>query len=136
MEHTNMRKKSRYRSRRETGPLGYQKQKTAKEAPRTNSTELAQAFREATELHAAGRLVEAEKMSRQILNAQPTHCDSRHSLGVIYYQRGDHREAVRQIDDALKINSKNTTAHQTRGAAFHKLKRFDEAVTRTYLKIV
>ena len=96
MEHTNMRKKSRFRSRRETGPFGYQKQKTAKEAPRTNSTELAQAFREATELHAAGRLVEAEKMYRQILNAQPTHCDSRHSLGVIYYQRGDHQEAVRQ----------------------------------------
>src|SRR5262245_33737214 len=121
MEHTDMRKKSRFRSRRET--FLYRKQKTAKEAPRPSSTELAQAFREATELHAAGRLAEAEKMYRQILNAQPTHCDSLHSLGVIYYQRGDHQEAVRQIDAALKINAKNTTAYRTRGAALHKLKR-------------
>ena len=59
---------------------------------------------------------------------QPNHFDSLHLLGVIFHQRGNHAEAVRQIDAALKINPKAAFAHNNRGLVLQELKRFDEAL--------
>jgi protein O-GlcNAc transferase len=77
--------------------------------------ELASAFSQALALHQAGRLAEAEKIYGQILKGQPNHFDSLHLLGVIFSQRGNHAEAVRQIEVALKINPKAASAHSNRG---------------------
>jgi len=49
-------------------------------------------------------------------------------LGVIYYQRGNHPAAVRQIDRSLKVDSKNANALYNRGLALQGLKRLDEAL--------
>ena len=59
-------------------------------------------FAEALALHQAGRLEDAERIYHQILAVQPDHFDSRHLLGVIFHQRGNHAEAVLQIDRALE----------------------------------
>ena len=64
-------------------------------------------------------------MYRQVLKDQPNHFNALHLLGVIHYQRGDHAEAIRQIDAALKINPKIAAAYRTRGFALQKLKRSD-----------
>jgi predicted O-linked N-acetylglucosamine transferase (SPINDLY family) len=120
-----MTKKSQFRSAR---GAGHQPRKPPRDASPTRSSELASAFDRALAFHQAGRLSEAEEMYRQILKAQPYHWDSLHFLGVIHYQRGDYKEAVRQIDAALKINPKIAGAYRTRGVALQKLKRFDEAV--------
>jgi predicted O-linked N-acetylglucosamine transferase (SPINDLY family) len=86
------------------------------------------AFSRAQVFHQAGHLSEAEEMYRQILGTQPNHCDALHLLGVIHHQRGDHAEAVRYIDAALKINPKLASAYNNRGNALAELMRFDEAL--------
>src|SRR4029079_14144422 len=86
------------------------------------------AFREAVALHRKGRLAEAEKCYRQILERHPDHFDSLHLLGVVYSQRGKHAEAVRQIDAALKVNPEAASALNNRGLALEKLERPDEAL--------
>ncbi len=58
----------------------------------------------------------------------PNHFDSLHLVGVIYSQRGNHVESVRQIDLALKINPKAAYAHSNRGNILMKLQRLDEAL--------
>ena len=47
---------------------------------------------------------------------------------MIFHQRGNHTEAVRQIDLALKINPTNIFALNKRGVALKELKRFEEAL--------
>jgi len=83
---------------------------------------------EASALHQAGRLAEAEKTYNQILAAEPDHFDSLHLLGIIFHQRGDHAQALRQIDLALKVIPDNILALNNRGIALKALKRFEEAL--------
>ncbi len=91
-------------------------------------SDLAAAFGRAIALHGAGRLQEAEQCYRHMVKVQPDHYDSLHMLGVIHHQRGDHEQAVGQIDFALRINPELAAAHGSRGIALHQLGRFDEAV--------
>src|SRR6516162_5653256 len=102
--------------------------KQRRAAAKQPHAELASAFSQALALHQAGRLAEAEKIYGQILKVQPNHFDSLHLVGVIYAQRGNHVESVRQIDLALKINPKAAYAHNNRGLALQKLKRLDDAL--------
>ena len=91
---------------------------------RINPTaQLASTLSQALALHQAGRLAEAEQNYLQILKAQPDQFDCLHLLGVIFSQRGNYAEAVRQIDVALKINPKAASAHNNRGTALRDLKR-------------
>jgi protein O-GlcNAc transferase len=83
---------------------------------------------EAIALHQTGRLEEAEEIYYQILAIQPDHFDSLHFLGVISSQRGNHVEAVSQIDFALRQNPNSVFALNNRGIALYELKRFDEAL--------
>ncbi len=85
-------------------------------------------FAQALALHQAGRLVEAEAIYRRILEAEPGHFDSLHNVGLIYYQRGEHIAALRQIDAALRLAPNATAAHNNRGVALAALQRLDEAV--------
>ena len=100
--------------------------KPAKSA--SGSFDVATAFNQAMAFHRAGRLAEAEAVYRQIIAARPDHFDSLHLLGVIAHQKGDHAEAVRQIDAALALNPKSAAAHSNRGSALKALKRFADAL--------
>ena len=73
-------------------------------------------------------MAEAETIYRHILKAQPNHFDSLHLLGVIYHQRGNYAEAIRQIDVALKLNPELASAYNNRGHALKALRRLDEAL--------
>jgi tetratricopeptide (TPR) repeat protein len=91
-------------------------------------SDLASAFSQATALHGAGLLQEAENIYRRILQARPTHGDSLHLLGVLLHQRGEFEDAVRHIDAALALDPALAAAYGNRGLALHKLNRFAEAV--------
>src|SRR5262249_54055458 len=123
-----MKNKSQFRSGRGSKRFGPQQQKPLLNGLPTRSPALASTFSQALALHQAGRLAEAEQNYLQTLKAQPDQFDRLHLLGVIFSQRGNHAEAVRQIDVALEINPKAASAHTNRGNALQALKRFDEAL--------
>jgi tetratricopeptide (TPR) repeat protein len=92
-------------------------------------SEVTSLLAEAFALQQAGRLAEAEEIYNQILATQPNHFDSLHLLGIVFHKRGDHAQALRHIDLALKINPNNIPALNNRGIALRELKRFEEALT-------
>jgi predicted O-linked N-acetylglucosamine transferase (SPINDLY family) len=92
------------------------------------SSELASTFSYALALHRAGQLSEAGEMYRHVLKARPRHFDSLHLLGVVYHQRGDHAQAVRQIEAALRINPNDPFAHCNHAAALLRMRSPSAAV--------
>lgn len=88
----------------------------------------ATAFRTALALHQAGRLDDACKIYEEIIAGDQDHFKSLHHLGIVALQQGNYLEAVRQIDNALRLNPNQPLAHNNRGAALRALKRNDEAL--------
>lgn len=104
--------------------------KTLAQTQRTGSASLASAFAEGLAAHQAGRLAEAETIYRQILVVLPDHFDSRQLLGAVFLQRGNHAEALRHIELALKRNPDNVFVLNNHGIVLERLKRFQEALAR------
>ena len=61
-------------------------------------------LRDAIGHHQAGRLIEAERLYRKILSADPGHADALHLLGLIAHQAGQVDAALRLIGDAISRN--------------------------------
>ncbi len=59
-------------------------------------------FAEALSLHRAGRLAEAETLYRRVLDADATHVDALHYLGLISLERGETGRALDLIGRALR----------------------------------
>jgi tetratricopeptide (TPR) repeat protein len=123
-----MKNKNRPQARGPGLPFASQPQPGGQTPPRPTLDDLQSIFDQALAFHRAGLLAEAEQLYHRVLEHQPGSFDCQHLLGVISYQRGDCLAAVRQIDAALKINSRVADAHLNRGNALKKLKRFDEAL--------
>jgi Tfp pilus assembly protein PilF len=62
----------------------------------------AQTLELAVQYHQAGNLGEAEKLYRQVLQAQPRHPDALHLLGVIAHQAGRREQAIDLMQSALR----------------------------------
>jgi tetratricopeptide (TPR) repeat protein len=108
-----------------TLPMDWQHSKpVASPAPSKLGSLLAQALA----LHQSAQWAEAERLYRIILADHPKHFDTLHLLGLVHYQRGEHDEAVRQIDLALTVNPNAAVAHNSRGAALKELGRLREAI--------
>jgi Flp pilus assembly protein TadD len=60
-------------------------------------------FDAAIRLHQHGRLDDAERVYRQMLDSDPCHAGSLHLLGVIRYQKGDHEAAMELIGRAIAL---------------------------------
>ena len=84
---------------------------------------------EAISQHQAGVLSEAERLYRQILEADPLRADAIHLLGVIELQRGDAGAAVRLITHAVAINPGDARALNHLGEAYRALGRIEDAAT-------
>ena len=89
---------------------------------------LQSAFEDAVQHHHHGRLPEAEKGYRQILNFAPGHPDALHLIGVARHQSGDPRAAESNIKQAIKADDRNPAYHRSLGKVFHKDRRYDEAI--------
>lgn len=120
--------KSPSSSGRGAGSFGHERPSARQNALPTSPPALASAFSRALALHREGRLHEAREGYRQVAKAQADHYQSRHLLGVVCHQLGDHAEAVRQFDAALKVNPRFVAAHINRGVALEQLRRLDEAL--------
>ncbi len=67
--------------------------------------------------HRAGRLDEAERAYRQILDLEPRHADALHLLGVLAHQSGRHALACDLIREAIARNSSTPSFHNNLGNA-------------------
>jgi predicted TPR repeat methyltransferase len=78
-------------------------------------------------LHQAGRLAEAQAIYQQVLDAEPTHSDARHMLGLIEYQTGNVGRAIDLIGAAVQQKPGDPFALNNLGAAYMAARRFGEA---------
>jgi predicted O-linked N-acetylglucosamine transferase (SPINDLY family) len=85
-------------------------------------------FTDARRQHQAGRLVDAERLYRQVLQREPRHPDALHLLGVLAHQVGHNQAAVDLIAQAIRVNPTVAAYHYSRGVALTDLGRLDEAV--------
>lgn len=85
-------------------------------------------WREAFGHHQAGRIDQAAKLYRSLLEQAPDHFDARHLLGVTALQQGRLDEAQREIASAIHINPRDAAAHNNMGTVW--LRRGDLAHAR------
>lgn len=81
----------------------------------------------ALEHHRAGRLAEAEKIYREVLDVDSDNADALHLLGVLAHQIGDDKAAVRLIENALQIRPSTAIFLNNLGEAYSGLSRLAEA---------
>lgn len=87
-----------------------------------------QALRQATQLHAAGRLREAEALYRQVLQREPMNADAMHYLGLIAHQVGQHAPAIELIRRSITVRPGVPFYYKNLGSALTAAGRFIEAV--------
>ena len=92
-----------------------------------NISSLQNLFIDGVRLHQSGRLIEAEALYRQVLEADPRHADCLHLLGVVATQSGRHEEAVELIGRAIAENGASAQFHANLGTSLRSLERFAEA---------
>ncbi len=99
-------------------------------SPRLGSGErdLAALLDQAVASHQTGRLADAERSYRQILNVRPNHAEARHFLGILRFQQGRGAEALELIAAALKAKPNYPEAHYNRGNVLAQLGRYEEAL--------
>src|SRR5215467_7832701 len=96
---------------------------------------LSRALRRAMASQRAGNLVEAERLYKTILDADPDHLNALHLLGTVEFQRGRHEECIRLIDKALAIKRDFAEALYNRGLALDAMGRQQEAL-ESYDKVL
>jgi predicted O-linked N-acetylglucosamine transferase (SPINDLY family) len=85
------------------------------------------AFALALEHHRAGRLAEAEKGYRAILERSPQHADSLNLLGVIALQTGNLDSALALVQRAVALRPDAAVCRNNLGQVLERLGREDEA---------
>ena len=86
-----------------------------------------QVFAAAMGHHQAGRLIEAERLYLQILQADPHHADALHFLGVLAHQIGRNDLAVDLIGKAIAQNAQVPAFHNNLGNALKAQGKLQEA---------
>ncbi|HSY29201.1 MAG TPA: tetratricopeptide repeat protein [Burkholderiaceae bacterium] len=86
---------------------------------------------EAAILHQGGKLGEAERLYRLILEFHPEHSDALHLLGVLMRQKGEHQAAVDLIEKSINLNPGYAVAHYNLGNALLQMKLPTDAL-RSY----
>ncbi|MBI3838864.1 MAG: tetratricopeptide repeat protein [Planctomycetia bacterium] len=88
---------------------------------------IAETFTLAFAHHQRGELAQAQRIYRQILEADPKHADAWHLLGVAAHQSGRHVEAIGSISKAIALNGSIAAYHNHLGAAHAALGELDQA---------
>jgi tetratricopeptide (TPR) repeat protein len=77
--------------------------------------------------HEAGRLSAAEAIYLDILSKEPAHPIALLYLGVVHHDRGDHAEAVRLIERAIRAGGPTASAYNHLGLALLGLQKVEQA---------
>ena len=90
-------------------------------------TTVEQALQQAIAAHKGGKLQDAERLYRAILQAQPKHPDANHNLGVLAVAVGKPLEAIPLFKLALDANPRIEQFWLSYIDALFRLERFDDA---------
>ncbi len=85
-------------------------------------------FAAALQHHQAGRLIDAERLYRQVLQADSRHADALHFLGVLAHQLGRHEIAADLIQKAIAQNGRVPAYHNNLGNALKAQGKPEEAI--------
>lgn len=96
--------------------------------PESSTSSIDQLLDVALDHHRSGRLREAERIYREILEASPHQRDALHLRGVVAHQLGNNDEAIRSIRQALRVDPTQATFHNSLGAVHQSLGELAEAV--------
>ena len=77
--------------------------------------------------HRAGRLAEAERVYRQVLEIDPKHADAMHLLGMIAFQTGRLDQAGETIRKAIAIHPAAASYHSNLGNVLQAQDKLQEA---------
>jgi predicted O-linked N-acetylglucosamine transferase (SPINDLY family) len=89
--------------------------------------EIQQIFEQATAHHRAGRVLEAEKLYRQVLAQQPNHAGTIHMIARLAMELGRTDAAIALLERAIKIAPAAPDYHADRARALRSAGRLDEA---------
>lgn len=78
-------------------------------------------------LHQQGRLDDAERIYRRLLQAKPRDASVRQLLGLVAYQRGNLKEAAEMIEAAIRLNAGVADFHNNLGEVYRGLNRTADA---------
>lgn len=78
--------------------------------------------------HQAGKLPEAERFYRAVLETSPNQFDALHYLGLLQAQRGSHAEAQQLIRQALDANPQSAEANANLGNVLLEVNRAEDAL--------
>jgi len=82
----------------------------------------------ALHLHNAGQFAEAERLYRQIAQAEPMNAEVLHLLGVVCHQRGRNLEALDWLSKAIAFDPQNGEIHNNLGSVHQALGHGAQAV--------
>ena len=98
--------------------------------PDQDNASLDAQLNDAVDHHRAGRLIEAEKIYRQILAAEPDYPYALCLLGTIAQATGEYDQAVELISRAIAVKPDYTDAHSNLGIVLQTVERNEEALWR------
>jgi tetratricopeptide (TPR) repeat protein len=85
-------------------------------------------FQQGLALHQQGRLKEAERIYRVVLQQKPTHAGAWYFLGVVALQSGYFEVAAELIGNSINFDDQIADAYRHRAFALRKLGRLDDAL--------
>ena len=94
-----------------------------------------QVFQQAVTKHQEGKLDEAERLYRSILEVEPQHLDVNNNLGALLFSFGNFYEAVKFFNKVIKLRPDYVNAHNNLGIALSELGRLEEA-EKIYKKLI
>ncbi|MEO0972758.1 MAG: tetratricopeptide repeat protein, partial [Pseudomonadota bacterium] len=95
--------------------------------PKSSPAQLQQLFGEAVAHHQSQRLAQADQLYRRILAEAPNHPETLHLLGMLTFQRGQPREALALVSQAIEVDNRNAQYHFHQGIILQSLGALDEA---------
>ena len=94
-------------------------------------------LKKAVNLYEKGQLNSAKEIALHIYNSKPDYFDNLRLLNFIHFKNGDFSDAIKIINEAIKINPNYARAYNNKGYALQKIKKLDESIKNfsTTLKI-
>jgi len=86
-----------------------------------------QAVKVAGDHFGAGRLDQAEKIARQVIEAKPDNSDAHNILGAVLFRRGQTAEGLGEVREAIRLNGGIAVYHANRGEMERKAGNLEAA---------